>query len=242
MILAEVRSSHLEALRSSLQSKFGAWYCWSAMSDVRAALTYAVDEGYISRSPFVKGTMPTVPSRVPRRLTDKQLIAIFAAAPPEVCWILKLMLLTGLRYSDLRVLHWERVILKGKPVLLIESPKTGKVRRVPLVPAAAELLKARQRDIGPVSPYRAMNGNVLKQRVPDLGFEWSPGRMRHTFATKLREAGADLEVVQVMLGHADIRTTRDSYAVLGHSPIERAFLEAAVDLLPLEVPTALEKA
>lgn len=141
--------------------------------------------------------------------------------------ILELLFSTGLRVSELVKLTKEDVNLK-KDEFSVRG-KGGKIRVVFLSESAkhwlGEYLKARVMDVSPymfVSHDRAKKGREEKHissrsverivdkyaRIAGLTKKISPHTLRHSFATDLLNAGADIRSVQAMLGHASITTTQ----------------------------------
>ena len=158
---------------------------------------------------------------------------------------------TGLRVSELVGLP--RSVLKGDSRILTVKGKGGRERLVPLNPAAREALDSyltQGEDDGLdrlagtpwLFPSHAAAGHITRQHLghelKDLaraaGIEperVSPHVLRHAFASHLLDRGADLRVVQQLLGHADISTTEIYTHVLDerlkrlvneHHPLARA--------------------
>jgi integrase/recombinase XerD len=148
----------------------------------------------------------------PRGLRDKALIEVLYA--------------TGLRVSEL-------VSLRGGDLNLEEGyltcvGKGDKQRMVPLGQEAADCVRQYLRDGRPAllrkktSPWLFVNARdggalsrvgfwkVLKSYGAKAGIsrDLSPHMLRHSFATHLLERGADLRMIQLMLGHADLSTTQ----------------------------------
>ena len=140
---------------------------------------------------------------------------------------------SGLRVSELLGLRVEAV--RRDPAWLVVRGKGGKERLAPLNTAAREAVKtwlavrdaarkpAKDKKAAPDSvwlfPSSAADGHLtprrfaqmLDQAAIDAGIDparVSPHVLRHAFATHLLEGGADLRVVQTLLGHADIGTTQ----------------------------------
>jgi integrase/recombinase XerD len=148
--------------------------------------------------------------------------------------LVELAYASGLRVSELLALKVEAV--RRDPAWLIVRGKGGKERLVPLNTAAREAVKvwldvrdARRPKKGPdqkkgpdspwLFPSTGAEGHLtprrfaqqLDQAAIDAGIDparVSPHVLRHAFATHLLEGGADLRVVQTLLGHADIATTQ----------------------------------
>src|SRR5690606_13296614 len=129
---------------------------------------------------------------------------------------------SGLRVSELLALRLEAVA--RDPAFLIIRGKGGKERLAPLNDAARAAVKAWLAVRGDVPgpwlfPSRGASGRLTPRRFAQLLDEAavdagvdparvSPHVLRHAFATHLLEGGADLRVVQTLLGHADIGTTQ----------------------------------
>ncbi|MEM7499483.1 MAG: tyrosine recombinase [Pseudomonadota bacterium] len=138
--------------------------------------------------------------------------------------LLELLYATGLRVTELVSLPAEPAI--RAPESLIVRGKGGRERRVPLTAPARAVLRAwaemRPSPAGRPSPWlfpaRGAAGHLSRLRawevVKDLAAAAgldpatvSPHTLRHAFASHLLEGGADLRIIQVLLGHADIATT-----------------------------------
>jgi integrase/recombinase XerD len=148
----------------------------------------------------------------PRGLRDKALIEVLYA--------------TGLRVSELIGLRAGDLNLDEGSLTCIG--KGDKQRMVPLGQEAVEWIRRYVRDGRPAlvrkkgSPWLFVNARdggalsrvgfwkVLKAygKSAGIGRELSPHVLRHSFATHLLERGADLRMIQVMLGHADLSTTQ----------------------------------
>ncbi len=137
--------------------------------------------------------------------------------------ILELFYATGLRASELTGLRWEDLNLAAG--FLRCRGKGGRERLVPLGGAALRMLKSwRERGFksppaGEAPVFRGRGSKPLTRqtawqlvrraaRQARLKKKISPHTFRHSFATHLLSGGADLRVVQELLGHADISTTQ----------------------------------
>ena len=136
--------------------------------------------------------------------------------------LLELLYATGMRVSELVGLP--RTVLRGDKRVFTIKGKGGRERLVPLNPSAREALDrylavAGRFDNSPwLFPSKAAGGHVTRQGFADdlkdvaesAGLDAdrvSPHVLRHAFASHLLDRGADLRVVQQLLGHADISTT-----------------------------------
>ena len=162
--------------------------------------------------------LPSVPSNLPRALSQEQVAAVLEAAKPgfERC-ILIVLLTTGLRRSELCDICLSDLNLPESQLLV--RGKGTKERMVPLEAEAKAAITSylRERN-GSTSqqlflnslgrPLRAQVVNMLTRRLAArVGFEVTPHMLRHTFATHLARDGVDLETVRDLLGHASLATT-----------------------------------
>lgn len=146
--------------------------------------------------------------------------------------MLELMYGAGLRVSELVTLKYAAVQRKNDVVLdhLIIRGKGSKERLVPLGNQARKALEAylavrhvflgeTQKNSPWLFPYERAEGYITRQQfgimlkdlAADAGLDprnISPHTLRHSFASHLLEGGADLRVIQELLGHSDIATTQ----------------------------------
>ncbi|MDD3154892.1 MAG: tyrosine recombinase [Victivallaceae bacterium] len=199
---------------------------------IKMLLRYLFSEGRIAED--VSGVMdsPRLWHVLPDHLTMDEVERFLAAARTRNASaleernrvIVELLYACGLRVSELTKLPL-RAIERDEEVLRIRG-KGGKTRIVPIARQTLRLLLdylsgAREELLdGKTSPYVfvSKNGNVLDrewiwQLVHNIGLaagiakDIHPHTLRHSFACHLLENGADLRVIQELLGHSDIGTT-----------------------------------
>lgn len=176
--------------------------------------------------------MPARPSRLPKVLSEGQVDQLLAAPPLDSVLglrdqaMLETLYATGLRVSELVGLKLHEINLEIGVVRVFG--KGGKERLVPLgeqandrlrhylAEARLTLLAGRQTDdlfvtARGAAMTRQAFWQLIKRYAGIAGIDparLSPHVLRHAFATHLLNHGADLRVVQLMLGHADISTTQ----------------------------------
>lgn len=157
---------------------------------------------------------------IPSALSAGQARAVLAAARthgPQWHAAVALMIHAGLRCSELLGLTWDCI---EDGWLRVADGKGGKQRMVPLHPTAVAAVAVWQRDcpdphlVMPSPRYAgvAVSDKAVRDRVAAIGDDAGvpglhPHQLRHTAATALVEAGADLRLVQEFLGHARLETT-----------------------------------
>ena len=198
---------------------------------VRSFYTFALREGIATRDVPALVDAPKPGSYLPDVLAPEEVERILDAPPPSDPIgirdraILELLYACGLRVSELVGLDTDRVDLPNQQVRVIG--KGNRERRVPMGDEARERLH-RYRS-GPRSDWTAEHPTpavfvgkrgrrLSREAVWGLVKRWSraagvtervtPHTFRHSFATHLLEGGADLRVVQALLGHASISTTQ----------------------------------
>ncbi len=201
------------------------------LSVFRRFYRWAIREGRIQVDPTVRMDAPRQRQRLPHSLTEVQVEALLDA--PDVDEpiglrdraMLELIYASGLRVSELVTLKTVYVSL-ADGVLRITG-KGSKERLVPFGAQAAEwltrytayargdILDGQSSDAlfvtsrgGPMT--RQMFWKLIKKYAIKAGITQplSPHTLRHAFATHLLNHGADLRVVQMLLGHSDISTTQ----------------------------------
>jgi integrase/recombinase XerD len=197
---------------------------------IRSFYGFARREGIIERN-LADLIDPPRPGRyLPEVLAPDEVERILAAPgddPPGIrdAAILELLYACGLRVSELTGLDLDRLNLPGLEVRVIG--KGNRERRVPMGepardrlhryitgprqdwtakrPIAAVFVSQRGARLGRESVWRLVR---RWGRVAGIGPDVTPHTFRHSFATHLLEGGADLRVVQTLLGHASISTTQ----------------------------------
>lgn len=176
-------------------------------------------------------TSPKLPHSVPKPLTvDKALAVVAEDAMSHLDWInardvavLLLLYGSGLRISEALGLTLAEAPTGDREVIRITG-KGDKERLVPVLPvsraAIARYLALCPYPLAPGEPlFRGAKGGVLSPRVIQLLMEKlrgalglpdtaTPHALRHSFATHLLGAGADLRQIQELLGHASLSTTQ----------------------------------
>ncbi|WP_206953812.1 site-specific tyrosine recombinase XerD [Trinickia acidisoli] len=201
------------------------------LSVFRRYFAWALREHRVSSDPTMKIRSAKQPPRFPSTLTEAQVEALLAAPEVDTALglrdrtMLELMYASGLRVSELVGLKSVEVGLNEGVVRVM-----GKGSKERLVPFGEEahawiarylregrptLIGARAADALFVTARgegmtRQQFWNIIKRhaRAADVRTPLSPHTLRHAFATHLINHGADLRVVQLLLGHADISTTQ----------------------------------
>ncbi|MBL8396423.1 MAG: site-specific tyrosine recombinase XerD [Candidatus Accumulibacter sp.] len=211
-------------LRASSQARY--------LSTLRRFYRYQLARGLRSSDPTLKIAMPSKPSRLPKVISEAQVERLLAAPPIDTTLgqrdrtMLETLYATGLRVSELVGLRLHEVSL-DMGVLRVFG-KGGKERLVPLGEEARDwlcrylaegrrdLLAGRQSDdLFVTARASAMTRQAFWQMIKRYALvagmdpaRLSPHVLRHAFATHLLNHGADLRVVQLLLGHSDISTTQ----------------------------------
>jgi integrase/recombinase XerC len=172
---------------------------------------------------------PKIAHSIPRPLTEAAAARLAEGAGSEnaIAWIeardravLALLYAGGLRISE--ALALTPAMLQSEPLVI--TGKGGKQRLVPLLPAARELIASYVRTCpfhlaGNAALFRGAKGGPLSPRIVQLLMERlrgalllpdtaTPHALRHSFASHLLANGADLRVIQDLLGHASLSTTQ----------------------------------
>jgi integrase/recombinase XerD len=204
-------------------------------SSVRQFYRFALGEGWRADDPSRRLDAPKQGRSLPRTLERNEVERLLHAAATRdgaaglrLVALVELAYASGLRVSELLALRVDAA--RRDPAWLIVRGKGGKERLAPLNASARDATKAwlAARDASrkpgaPDSPWLFPSASakghltprrfaqLLDQAAIDAGIDparVSPHVLRHAFATHLLNGGADLRVVQTLLGHADIATTQ----------------------------------
>ncbi|HSK93930.1 MAG TPA: tyrosine recombinase XerC [Candidatus Angelobacter sp.] len=223
------------------------------LAAVRSLYRHALRHGRISADPLAGVRAPRRPSRLPRVLSVDEaadLVSAPARGQPRdsvlACRdgaLLELLYATGMRISELAGLTLDRIDARRRQLRVLG--KGSKERELVFGQPAAAALETYLRTARPVlaargAPTDALflnaNGGPLTARGARLVIErWvartgvsprtSPHTLRHSFATHLLEGGADLRVVQELLGHVNLQTTQ-VYTHLSDATLRSAYRRA----------------
>jgi integrase/recombinase XerD len=201
------------------------------ISSFRRFFRYLVREADIQEDPTAQIAMPKIGRSLPKSLTEEEVEALLAA--PAVRdplgsrdrTMLEVLYATGLRVSELVNLRYGQINLNQGVIRIV-----GKGNRERLIPlgdeavrwltefvngARDEILLDRQTEyLFPTRRGDRMTRqafwHIIKRYARKAGISkgLSPHTLRHAFATHLLNHGADLRVVQILLGHSDLSTTQ----------------------------------
>jgi integrase len=199
--------------RGKAKKKYAPEMVRHVLSDVRAFLGWLVDSGYLDRSPWPRRVMPRIPERPPKTLTNAE-VKTLLKLPYPYGWVVRLGLGTACRWGELCALQ-AKDLQNG--ALVVEQPKTGHVKRIPIEPALAKEISKR---VGLLVPFSGTSKSSFARLVRKLsGIDrFHPHMMRHSAATRLLEAGMNLAAVKEILGHRSIVTTQ-KYARLSDEAV-----------------------
>ena len=195
------------------------------VSTLKRFYRYCLRERRIKVDPTLKLDPPKRTPRFPKTLSETEVEALLAAPDPATPLglrdraMLETLYATGLRVSELVALKTFEVNLDAGVVRVMG--KGSKERLVPLGEEAVQWvstwLKQRKNSsnaLFPTARGSAMTRQAFWHLIRRYGARAIPGKklsphvLRHAFATHLINHGADLRVVQLLLGHADISTTQ----------------------------------
>jgi len=201
------------------------------LSSFRRFFRYLIREGLIAEDPTAQIAMPKIGRSLPRSLSESEVEALLAA--PAVAdplghrdrTMLEVLYATGLRVSELVHLKLSQVNLNQGLIRVLG--KGNRERLIPLGEEAVRWLKTfidsgradilLDRSTDYLFPTRRGDRmtrqafwHIIKRyaRKASVDRDLSPHTLRHAFATHLLNHGADLRVVQMLLGHSDLSTTQ----------------------------------
>lgn len=205
------------------------------VSGLRAFFKFWLKHGRVARNPFIGVPLPKLEKRLPKFLTENQM-KLLLAGPEKLLaneaidartalrdrLVMELLYGGGLRVSELVALNFGAIDQSAGVARVLG--KGNKERVCPLGRVATALL-AKWKDgyAGDVSAASPVLVNASGERLPvrqvqlllkrylalaGLPLDLTPHKLRHSYATHLLNAGADLRLVQELLGHANLATTQ----------------------------------
>jgi len=218
------------------------------LSAIRSFFRYLLREGALTTNPLEKGTSPKLDRRLPSFLTREEVNRLLEA--PDLSTpqgqrdraLMELLYASGLRVSELVNLNLEQVDLDSREIRV--RGKGAKERMVlmgkPAARALATYLSQGRPKLIANKRTSALFLNrygerITERRVQEVTAKYAhqagidkrihPHMLRHTFATHLLDGGADLRVVQELLGHANLSSTQ-IYTHVTQSQAKKVYLSA----------------
>jgi integrase/recombinase XerD len=214
--LLEAREEHLSRFLATRRGRTSS--AARRLSTLKRFYGWCVRERRIAADPTLRIDPPKRAPRFPKTLSEADVEALLAAPDTRTALgmrdraMLEVLYASGLRVSELVQVKVFEVNLDQNVVRVMG--KGSKERLVPLGEEAADWVRKfsaefRRQILGSSMTRQAFWQNLKRyggRAVP--GKPLSPHVLRHAFATHLINHGADLRVVQMLLGHADISTTQ----------------------------------
>lgn len=223
--LSEARAAHIRMFMTSLYTRISAKSMARKIAALRAFFKFLMRYGYLSDNPVANIKTPRIGKKLPQFLTLQQVEKLLNAPPAETHIgkrdraILEILYGNGLRVSELVSLTVDDIDLATATIKV-----RGKRKRERLLPlsrtssfALQEYLKVRSSSQPSLFLNRLnqpLSDRSVHRLVKKYGFMAalptyvSPHTLRHTFATHLLDAGADLRALQELLGHRSLIATQ----------------------------------
>ena len=233
--LGELDSRMLRDFVIEAQRRYGRRTLHNHVSGLRAFMKFWLLRGRIRRNPFTGIPLPKLEKRLPKFLTEEQMKRLLTGPlrlleneyiDGFTAWrdrlVMELLYGGGLRVSELVGLNYGAIDFESGVARVL-----GKGRKERLCPlgkvALTVLVKFRDtyaRDTGPTAPIVITSRHLrlpvrqvqllLKRylSLAELPHDLTPHKLRHSYATHLLNSGADLRLVQELLGHVQLATTQ----------------------------------
>ena len=230
-LLAASHADLLGFLAHRVQRRAKATTASRELSSLKRFYRYVLRQGKISADPTLNIDSPKLPRPLPKSLTERDVESLLAAPQVEQALglrdraMLETLYASGLRVSELVTLKLPQVSQDMGVVRVIG--KGSKERLVPLGEEALAWIRRYLKEGRPAllgaraseALFVTARGEgmtrqafwyLIKRYAAQAGLNkaLSPHTLRHAFATHLLNHGADLRVVQLLLGHSDISTTQ----------------------------------
>ncbi|MFH1873937.1 MAG: tyrosine recombinase XerC [Pseudomonadota bacterium] len=199
------------------------------LSSIRSFFEYCLRQGHVKNNPAKEVASPKIPKRIPKFLTVDEIFSLLSAPNSKTVLgardkaILELLYASGLRVSELVSLNIPEINLEEGVVRVLG--KGRKERLVPVGNKASQALRqyyelrkklASEGDNavfvnkhGQRISVRSVERMLIKYlRQTGINKTVTPHVLRHTFATHLLNAGADMRGIQELLGHSSLSTTQ----------------------------------
>ena len=216
--LSQIDSVQIERWKSQRMTVVSRESAAKELRTLKAILRKAVEWGEIEKNPARYVESPRNLESEPIRWYTKAELAKLYKRHHGLTW--RLMANTGMRRTEAQQLKWTEVDLRRKQLSVVSSTeartKSGHWRQIPLSESAIEALKGLKND-GPYVLPRITAESLSRAFLQDaarLRLGGSLHSLRHTYGAHLVMAGVPLRTVQLLMGHASVKTT-ERYAHVG---------------------------
>jgi integrase/recombinase XerD len=246
--LADV-SAYLQSLATRAEKPLTASSQSRTLSSIRGFHKFLVEESVLENDVTVDLSPPKLPKRLPKAISIDQMAALLTAVEGDEesrvrdRALLELLYATGARITEAVSLNVDDV--SGEDGIIRLRGKGGKERIVPVGSFARAALEAYLIRVRPLYSAKGSStpalflgprgARVSRQMAwliireagerAQLGIELSPHTFRHSFATHLLAGGADVRVVQELLGHASVATTQ-IYTLVTADTLRESYITA----------------
>jgi integrase/recombinase XerD len=225
-VYSDIQRIHLNMyIKSLYDKKYTPRSITREIASIKGFFKWLSINDYIEHNPALAIEQPKLPKRLPKVLSMKEISDLLQSSmSPLDSAVLELLYAAGLRVSELADILLGNIDLNSKYIRCIG--KGSKERIVPIGNKAISALKIYLKDRDYIVKKYSLttkylfikeNGKKLSRQDvyvfinsigKNINKDISPHTIRHSFATHLLENGADLRVVQELLGHASIVTTQ----------------------------------
>jgi len=175
---------------------------------LKTMFNLAIDWGYVKENPVTKVKLHSETSNtIENILSVDDEEALLDASEDWLKPIILVSLYTGMRRSEVLNLQWKNVDLERNIIKV--WGKGGQFRSIPMNQLVFNVISSQERVESRVFPYKFSTVRIYFERARDqAGLNLRFHDLRHTFATRLIEAGVDIITVQQLLGHYSVTVTQ----------------------------------
>ncbi len=216
------------------------------LAHLKHLMNFAIKRGVIKENPISFVEKFKEERRMHRRPTENELECFLKAAEPRVRPLFGFIRETGCRLSEsLRVQH-THIDRNQRFVIFTDGTKSGKFRVVSLTDQALRWIDEMPRH--PACPYVCWNPRTGKRwknvrkpinaAIKASGLDWFHIKdLRRHYGIRLAEGGAEMHVIQAMLGHSSVKTTEEYYAHFSPNYAARRALQVLQGGVGIEKPS-----